>query len=413
MSDGRPGPAVAPIAAAVDGPRASLYTRPFVALCAVMLLGFSSFNLINPVIPIVVIDMGGDAALAGVIVAVFSIPSVLLRPFFGRLVDEWSKRRVLSLGIGGLALSSLLYLIPGVVSMALVRLLHGTAWGAYNTAGNASLADIAPPGRRGEASGIYSLMPGISQMAMPALGLALLGAWGAPAPFLFAAALASAGMAIAVLGPSLAARPSDGTPRAGRARGVGSLLERRVVLPMTLEFLWMSTNCLFFIFPPLWALSHDIPVEALALYYPALGVAMVGARVVIGPRLDRVARGWSVIAGAGLGSAALTVAVLAQDVALLTVGGVLYAIAGALTSPIHLAITMDRAMPGRIGAAMATYSLGYQLGLGVGSAAYGVVISTAGFPVPFVIAIGAMALMVGAIVGARADLLRPRSAAGG
>ncbi|MEZ4595539.1 MAG: MFS transporter [Chloroflexota bacterium] len=392
----------------MDGPRASLYTRPFVALCAVMLLGFCSFNIINPVIPLVVVDMGGDAALAGVIVAVFSIPSVLLRPFFGRLVDEWSKRRVLSLGIGGLGLSSLLYLIPGVVSMALVRLLHGTAWGAYNTAGNSSLADIAPPGRRGEASGIYSLMPGISQMAMPALGLALLGGWGAPAPFLVAAALAFAGMAIAVLGPGLAARPADGAARASRARGLGSLLERRVVLPMTLEFLWMSTNCLFFIFPPLWARTHGIPIESLAFYYPALGVAMVGARVVIGPRLDRVARGWSVIMGASLGAAALGVAILAQDVAVLTVGGVLYAIAGALTSPIHLAITMDRALPGRIGAAMATYSLGYQLGLGIGSAAYGVVISTAGFPMPYLIAIGAMALMVGAILAGRADLLTRR-----
>ena len=386
-------------------PPAPLYTRPFLALCVVVLLGFCSFSLVTPIIPVMVIDAGGDAAVAGLIVAIFSIPSVLMRPFFGRLVDEWSKTRVLAIGIGGLAISSLLYLLPGLTAMAGVRLLHGTAWGAFNTGGNSTLADIAPAERRGEASGVYGLMPGLSQMVMPALGLALLGALGTPWPFLMAAVLALVGTAIATFGP----RP---TPRARsgpgpRPRGLGSLLERRVLLPMALEFLWMSTNCLFFIFPPVWARERGIPIESLALYYPALGIAMVGARLVIGPRLDRVARGWPVMLGAGLGALALLVAIAADDVAVLTVGGVLYAIAASLTSPVHLAIAMDRATPDRIGAAMATYSLGYQLGLGIGSAAYGVVISLAGFPAPFVIGVGAMALMVGAIVTARADLLRP------
>jgi predicted MFS family arabinose efflux permease len=92
------------------------------------------------------------------------------------------------------------------------------------------------------------------------------------------------------------------------------------------------------------------------------------------------------------------------------VGGVVYATAASLTSPVHLALAMDRAMPGRIGAAMATYSLGYQLGLGIGSAAYGVVITLAGFPAPFLIGIAAMVLMISAIVPARAELLRSGSA---
>ncbi len=403
-SPSTPPTAAMPLTASPSRP--SLYTRPFVALCGVVLLGFCSFSLVNPIIPVIVIDAGGDAALAGLIVAIFSIPSVLLRPFFGRLVDEWSKRRVLTLGVGGLAVSSLLYLVPGLAAMAGVRLLHGTAWAAFNTGGNSTLADIAPAERRGEASGVYSLMPGLSQMVMPALGLALLGTWGAPAPFLLAASLALVGLIVATVGPRppILARGAD----APRSSGRGALLERRVLLPMTLEFLWMSTTCLFFIFPPVWARDHGIPIDSLALYYPALGIAMVGSRVVIGPRLDRVARGRPVILGALLGALGLVVAIAARDVAMLTVGGVLSATATSLTSPVHLALAMDRATPGRIGAAMATYSLGYQLGLGIGSAVYGVVITIAGFPAPFVIGIGAMGLMIGAVLGARSDLLRPR-----
>ena len=82
-----------------------LYDRGFVTLCAVTLLGFASFALIGPVLPLLVLDLGGDAALVGLIVAVYSVPSVLLRPFIGRLIDEWSQRTVYLLGTAGLALS--------------------------------------------------------------------------------------------------------------------------------------------------------------------------------------------------------------------------------------------------------------------------------------------------------------------
>ena len=85
-----------------------LYDRRFVTLLSVVFLGFAAFAIIGPVLPILIIDLGGSAALVGVIVAVYSIPSVLLRPFLGRLIDTWSQRNVWLLGATGLALSSFL-----------------------------------------------------------------------------------------------------------------------------------------------------------------------------------------------------------------------------------------------------------------------------------------------------------------
>ena len=69
-----------------------------------------------------------------------------------------------------------------------------------------------------------------------------------------------------------------------------SLIERRALLPMVLEFLWMSMNVLFFVFPPLFA-AKGIPVDELVLYYPIVGVALVVSRFVVGRRLDRLPRG--------------------------------------------------------------------------------------------------------------------------
>ena len=72
-----------------------------------------------------------------------------------------------------------------------------------------------------------------------------------------------------------------------------------------------------------------------------------------------------------------------------------------------MALAMDRADPERRGAAMATYSLGYQVGVGLGAAAWGAVIALWGFPAPFLLAMLAMAGIGLLVVRERASLLSP------
>jgi predicted MFS family arabinose efflux permease len=81
----------------------------------------------------------------------------------------------------------------------------------------------------------------------------------------------------------------------------------------------------------------------------------------------------------------------------LTIAGALYGFAAAFTSPTLMAAAIDRSAPARIGAAMATYSLGYQLALGVGAAIWGVVIDRIGYPAPYVLAAGSQLLVLGLI----------------
>jgi predicted MFS family arabinose efflux permease len=389
------------------GSRPELWTAPFVMLLVAMLLGYASNNVMAPVLPVVILDQGGDAALVGVIVALFSIPSVLLRPPIGRLVDDWSRSGVFRLGMTGMVLSCAGYLVPFLPFIAGIRLLHGTAWAAFNTGANAALADMAPPSRRGEASGIFSLMPSVASMVMPAVGLMLLGLAGAWLAFAVATAFAVAGLLVAQMGPW---PPQERRPSRTGEGFLRSLIERHALLPMVLEFLWMSTNVLFFIFPPVWAAAKGIPVEQLVVYYPVVGLTLVIARFVIGRRLDRFPRGVPILVGVGFGAAALLLAATADTVLVLTAGASLFAIGSAMTSPMHMTIVMDRADPRRRGAAMATYSLGYQLGFGVGAAVFGLLIDRFGFPVPFVAALGAMTVMALLVLGARRDLLRPQPA---
>lgn len=369
-------------------------------------LGYASNSIIGPVLPAFILEQGGSPALVGLIVALFSVPSAVLRPPIGRLVDDWSRRGVFRLGLVGMVLSCAGYLVPSVVVIGVVRLLHGTSWAAFNTGANATLADLAPSARRGEASGVFSLMPSLSGMVMPSIGLLLLGLAGAWLAFAVAMLFALGALAVALVGPWPHEEHQAPVRREGYWR---SLIDRRALLPMTLELLWMTVYVLFFTFPPVWADQHDIPVDALVLYYPIVGMVLVAARFTAGRHLDRFPRGLPILGGVAFGTAALLVAITADSVTTLTLAACLFAIGASATSPMHMVIVMDRADPRTRGASMATYSLGYQLGFGFGAALWGVVITAAGFPAPFVVGLLAMALMAGLVLSARGELLRPRT----
>lgn len=381
--DGRPRRPFAATTRTGYAARPALYTAPVITVYAVVLLGFSSNMLLHPVLPLYILTLGGGPALVGLVFATFTLPSVVIRPLMGRLADEWSLRRVFLSGTSGLFLSGLLYLVPHLAGVFITRVLHGASWAAFNTGGHAAIARLAPRERRGEAAAVFTLMPGIASTVLPAAGILLWSATGSIGPFILSAVLGAAATAVLQFGrmPGLAA-----IARPDRLRGSDRIVERGAVLPMTLEFLFTSVQPLFFVYPPLWATSKGIPVEALVVYYGAYGVVLVVARAVAGRYIDRVSRTSVIALSAGLAIVGLGVASIAESVLVMTLAGAVYATATAVASPAAMALAIDRADARRLGSAMATYSLGYQLGLGTGAATWGLVIQLAGFPAPFVLA---------------------------
>lgn len=371
--------------AQADAARPSLYTPSFRLLCLTSFLGFSGQALIQPILPLLVIALGGDATLGGAVIAVFSLPSVVLRPWIGRLADAWSRRGVLVAGMAGIAASGLLYVIPSLPIIFLTRIGHGIAWAAFNTGAAATLAGLVPASRRGEAAGIWSLIPGVASAIMPAVGLSLLAAWGLGAPFVAAAALGVVGLVVGLRIRD--AGRSDAEAKADRERG--ALLDRRALPAMSIEMLWTMTQALFMVFPPLIAQERGIALDFLPAYYLAVGVVLIGGRIAASRILDRVTRRMAILAGAGLGTAALLVGAAADDVLLLTLAGCLYAAGSAAVVPASLAMVLDATAGSRAGAAMATYSLGHQVGLGGGALLAGVLIDNLGSGVAFLAAIGA------------------------
>jgi predicted MFS family arabinose efflux permease len=277
-----------------------------------------------------------------------------------------------------MTLSGFLYLVPSLPVVFLTRVGHGVAWAAFNTGSSALLASLVPATRRGEAAGIWSLLPGIATAVMPAAGLALLATYGFGAPFLAAVLLAAAGVVVAIALP----RRNEASEQPAAAEP-GELIDRRAVGPMAIELVWATTQALFMTFPPVIASERGIPLDLLPTYYLVVGIALIGSRVAASRIMDRVSRRRALLAGVVLGSAGLAIGLVADDIALLTIAGCLYVAGSAAILPASMAMVLDAAGGQRTGAAMATYSLGHQLGLGAGALVTGFLLDRAGADLAF------------------------------
>ncbi len=399
-----------------------LLNGPMIALLVAVALGWSAEMLVQATLPLLILDRGGDAALVGFVVAAYAVPTLLLRPLIGRRIDRTGQGPVHQAGAVLLTLAPLGYLLSATVALPLARFGQGLGWAMYGTANNVLLARLAPPHRRGEASGYFNVSWALGFLVGPPIGLALYAWAGGEIPFVVASLFAAGGLLTATwlrqrvparVAPT-AARPAAMplAPSAGyRARVVPAssapvepiairrwlerFVEPAAVPTMVILAAFMAGQTLFLTFASVYIRDIGAPDSLLALYFPIYGVLLGFGQLVTGRLSDRFGRRRTIILGSAIGTVGLVIATMADGWLGFTVGAGWYALGAAVVNPAAAAATMDRLPPERAGVGMATFAMGYQLAAGVGGAAWGLLIARVGFPSPFLVGIALQALCVG------------------
>jgi MFS family permease len=374
-----------------------LASGPFLGVLALAFLSFTGDSILRAAVPLMVLDRGGDAVVVGLIAAAYALPSIVLRPFIGDLVDTWSHRLLLRLGALGMVVAPFLHLLPGLGLLGVVRLVSGTAWATFSVAQHALMAKLAPVRRRGEAAGYFMAMPALATLVGPGLAVALYTRSGEVVPVVVAAAIGVVVLGLAIVMPvPETARPE---PAPDAPAGRPSWRERLVepsTLPITILLTaLMSAHSLFFVFPPVYALAVGAPVEQLAIYYPVYGLVLTVSQLLVGRVSDRLGRVLTIRIGAVVAIAGLAMAVPDAGLLGFAIAGGTYAVAISISSPAISALTIDLAPPNRLGAAVATYTVGYQLATGLSGILWGAIIATFGFPWPFAVAIALQLVALG------------------
>jgi predicted MFS family arabinose efflux permease len=176
-------------------PITPLWTKNFVLLAGANLLLGIAFYFLLPILPLYLTDrLHISNRLIGVLMALFTISALLIRPLTGFWLDRFNRRLVYLCAFAGMvALFSLYPAATGIFSMALLRLAHGGAWGITSTASSTIVADVVPARRRGEGIGFFGLSMTLAMSLGPLLGMSIV-------KHLSYAALFYAGMGISLAG---------------------------------------------------------------------------------------------------------------------------------------------------------------------------------------------------------------------
>ncbi|SOC19624.1 predicted MFS family arabinose efflux permease [Ureibacillus xyleni] len=153
-----------------------IFTKRFMSLFSMNLAVFIVFYGLITTLPLYAIGSLGQAEDdAGLLVTIFLLSAIIVRPFSGRLLDIFGKKKMLMISLVFYLICTVLYLfnLPFHVLLVL-RFFHGIWFSIITTAGGALAADIVPKNRKGAGLGYYNMSTNLGVVIGPFIGLFLI-----------------------------------------------------------------------------------------------------------------------------------------------------------------------------------------------------------------------------------------------
>lgn len=176
-----------------------LWTRDFIFAFLSNLLMYFSFYLLVPVLPFYVLgELGASEAMAGVVLSLYTLSALMVRPFSGYMVDTFSRKPLYLVCYTAFATIFAGYLVASTLTLFIIlRVFHGMAFGINTVSGSTLAVDIMPSERRGEEIGFFGMSSNIAMALGPMTGLFLYHSY--TFPVIFSTSLAASLLGLLVV----------------------------------------------------------------------------------------------------------------------------------------------------------------------------------------------------------------------
>ena len=144
--------------------------------CKVMTANFSlffAFYVLTPLLPLYLSEhFGATKDVIGLVLSGYTITALLFRPFSGYVVDTFPRKVVLMISFGAFAIFFAGYLAASTLLLfTIVRTLHGGPFGALTVSNSTVAIDVLPSSRRTEGIGYYGLSNNLAMALAPTIGI--------------------------------------------------------------------------------------------------------------------------------------------------------------------------------------------------------------------------------------------------
>lgn len=243
----------------------------------------TTYYAIISALPIYLVgELHAGKSEVGIVLAAYTLASVLIRPFSGFALDKFGRRAIFLMAVGFYTLFFAGYLVAAsVVWLVVLRFFQGLTWGVTTISGSTIAVDITPLTKRGEGIGYFSLSTTLGMPLGPMVGIFVSHVWGYTAMF------------VAGIGVCLAAMVCAWAIRLPRRLVVGrridfswnALFEKRALLPSLNLLIIMATYGGLLSFIALY--GREMGIANSAAFFTIFAVGIATSRVVAGKVFDR------------------------------------------------------------------------------------------------------------------------------
>lgn len=347
----------------MTNPSDKLWTKDFILLSTSILLLSIAFYLLMPTLPIFVVDvLGLENRQVGLVIAVYTLAALLIRPFAGIAVDLIGRKWILILSA---LLFSVLFISYKWAMMFLpllfIRFLHGLQWGVSTSAYFTAAVDIIPAKKRGRGIGYFGLAFNIAMALGPAIGLLILGVDRYSLLFICGFVLSLMGTGILLL----VKFPQFQKPHDLHFSWTGIFAKR--TLPVTFNVLLVSST-FGGIITFLTIYARELGLEKFTgLYFVLMAIGMGLARIFAGQIFDRFGPRIISFVGIFLAACGFWLFAISANSSIFLVSSIVIGVGIGIIIPSFQTMANNVSSKKRRGVANSTFLTGLDLGIGLGS----------------------------------------------
>lgn len=340
----------------------ALWNRNFLCLFLVNVLISFSFYTIASILSEYLVGIGISISVAGVIVGMFSITSLVCRPFCGVLADRFYNVKLIciscilqAIGLFGFAFAQDTALI------VVFRILNGVGFAISATVTVSYAASFIPEERTAEGLGYFGLAVVFSSAVAPGVGIFLRDAIGMQGTFLCAGAMLVAALVLLIL-----CRLPESEPVRTPARSIklGDIFYRKSLPYTVLGGCFSFMNGIISTYIVLF--SSVLGIGGISVYFTTYALLLFVIRPVLGKLMDKKGIAFTVIPGIALTALSLVILASSKSASAIMLSAVVRALGQGAAHPSLQAECIRTAGKEHRGVATSTYSLGGDVGQGIG-----------------------------------------------
>ncbi|WP_252502560.1 MFS transporter [Sporosarcina sp. Marseille-Q4943] len=354
-----------------------IWTKPFVSLFLTNLSVFIVFYGLVSTLPLYAKDaLSRTDEEAGLLMTVFLVSAIIVRPFSGKLLDIVGKRKLLLISLFFYLICTVLYyFITPFEGLLALRFFQGIWFSIVTTAAGSLAADIVPSTRRGAGLGYYVMSTNLAVVIGPFIALFIIQSYSYDALFILMSVLMTVGALVALLIPKM-----DKATNENKSKGFtwNDLFEKKAMPIAFLASLIAFSYASVLSYLSIYAQEKGL-LPLASFFFVVFAAVMLITRPFTGRIFDEKGPAYILIPGFLLFFLGLFILSFMSSAGLFLIAGAFVGLGYGALVPSMQTLAIQSTTHQRSGYATATFFTLFDLGLAVGSYVLGFIAVQMGY----------------------------------